>query len=85
MASCSPLRASADARRPTTSGFEQPLEAMYRALLDPEKLNQGFLREDAFLAVIIISDEDDCSTEDNRMFSVTMTSGRRGIGCCASG
>ncbi len=50
-------------------GFEQPLESMYRALLDPNNLNQGFLREDAFLAVIIISDEDDCSTEDNRMFA----------------
>ena len=50
-------------------GFEQPLEAMYRALLDPNNLNQDFLREDAFLAIIIISDEDDCSTEDNRMFA----------------
>ncbi len=39
--------------------FEQPLEAIKRAL-DPT-VNPGFLRENAYLAVIIITDEDDCS------------------------
>jgi len=42
-------------------GFEQHLEAIRQAL-QPTKLdNAGFLRKDAFLAVIIIADEDDCS------------------------
>jgi hypothetical protein len=41
-------------------GFEQPLEAARRAL-DPAGPNRGFLRDDASLAVIVLSDEDDCS------------------------
>ncbi len=40
-------------------GFEQPLAAMTRALTG--NLNPGFLRENAVLAVIFVSDEDDCS------------------------
>jgi len=44
-------------------GFEQPLEAMRRAL-DDNPYNEGFLREESYLAVVIISDEDDCSTRD---------------------
>lgn len=44
-----------------TSGcsFEQPLEAMYRALTAPA--NAGFVRPNARLAVVVVSDEDDCS------------------------
>lgn len=49
-------------------GFEQPLEAMRRALNGSNGQNAGFLRPQALLAVVIISDEDDCSTEDARMF-----------------
>ncbi len=45
-------------------GFEMPLEAMYRALHDPIAENAGFLRDDALLAIIMLSDEDDCSTDD---------------------
>ncbi len=41
-------------------GFEQPLEAARRAL-DPAGPNRGFLRADAALALIVMSDEDDCS------------------------
>jgi hypothetical protein len=40
-------------------GVEQHLEAMKLALSRPE--NQGFLRQDAYLAVVILADEDDCS------------------------
>lgn len=50
-------------------GFEQPLESMRRALNGSQAQNNGFLRPNAFLAVIIISDEDDCSVEDNGMFN----------------
>jgi len=42
--------------------FEQPLEAAKRALDPALGLNPGFLRDDALLSVIIITDEDDCST-----------------------
>jgi hypothetical protein len=50
-------------------GFEQPLEAMRRALNGSNPQNLPFLREDARLAVIFVSDEDDCSTREARMFS----------------
>lgn len=40
-------------------GFEQHLEAMKRAL-NNNPSNAGFLRPDAFLAVIFIADEDSC-------------------------
>ncbi len=52
----------------TGCGFEQPLESMRRALNGSEPQNNGFLRDDAFLSVIIISDEDDCSAEQVSMF-----------------
>ncbi len=41
-------------------GFEQPLEAMRRAL-DAHPSNVGFLRPEAVLAIIPLQDEDDCS------------------------
>jgi hypothetical protein len=41
-------------------GFEQHLEAVHRAL-DSNATNAGFLRFNAFLAVVILGDEDDCS------------------------
>jgi hypothetical protein len=41
-------------------GFEQHLEAMKQAL-NNNPANTGFLRPDAYLAVIFIADEDDCS------------------------
>lgn len=46
-----------------TSGcvVEQPLEAMRRALDGRHELNDGFYRPDAVLAVVILTNEDDCS------------------------
>lgn len=44
-------------------GFEAPLEAMKRALDGSRPENAGFLRPTAFLAVVILTDEDDCSAE----------------------
>ena len=41
-------------------GFEQPLEAM-KAALSGNAANAGFLRPDAILAVVFLTDEDDCS------------------------
>jgi hypothetical protein len=47
-------------------GFEQPLESMRLAL--SSSANSGFLRADAALAVVIVSDEDDCSARDTALF-----------------
>lgn len=49
------------------SGLEMPLYATQLALTDrmADGTNKGFLREDALLAVVILTDEDDCSREDN--------------------
>ncbi len=49
-------------------GFEQPLEAMKRALDGSNPENASFLRDDAVLMVVIISDEDDCSAADTALF-----------------
>ncbi|HWU87300.1 MAG TPA: hypothetical protein VN253_08495 [Kofleriaceae bacterium] len=47
-------------------GFEQHLAALRRAVTQPA--NDGFLRDDANLAVVIIADEDDCSVLDPALF-----------------
>jgi hypothetical protein len=48
-------------------GFERHLEAMERALTDQPR-NDGFLRDDAVLAIVFIADEDDCSAADPDLF-----------------
>lgn len=47
-------------------GFEQPLAAVRRALEHPD--NAGFLRPEANLAVVILTDEDDCSAAHHDLF-----------------
>src|SRR4029078_9630115 len=50
-------------------GFEQQLSSVRHAL-DPNLApagNAGFLRADAFLAVILVTNEDDCSVPANSM------------------
>jgi hypothetical protein len=42
-------------------GFRSPLEAAYKALHDPIPENANFLRGDADLIVLFVSDKDDCS------------------------
>ena len=42
-------------------GFEQHISAAHQALLTSNTANAGFLRQSAYLAVIILGDEDDCS------------------------
>jgi len=49
-------------------GIEQHLEAMKRALDRTNTANAGFLRDDAYLAVIVIADEDDCSLAKGALF-----------------
>jgi len=52
-------------------GFEQPLEAAYRALDcgDGVCTNGAFLRDQSLLAVVFLGDEDDCSAFDRSLFS----------------
>ena len=58
-------------------GLEQPLEAALKALLPADapvevvgerphgdRENAGFLRDDSLLSVVVLTDEDDCSTFD---------------------
>lgn len=49
------------------ASIEMPLEATKLALVDriADGTNAGFLRPDALLAVVILTDEDDCSRTDN--------------------
>jgi hypothetical protein len=52
------------------SGKEQPLEAMRLALQAADGgVNAGFLRADARLAVVVLTDEDDCSSATNAVTS----------------
>ena len=57
-------------------GFPQPLEAAYRALHDTTILeNEGFLRPDAMLVVMWLTDGDDCSAPaDSDLFDASVTS-----------
>jgi len=48
-------------------GFEQPLAAMRKAL-ENNTANAGFLRADAVLGVVFLTDEDDCSIRTSAMF-----------------
>ncbi|MEM7153548.1 MAG: hypothetical protein AAF799_11950 [Myxococcota bacterium] len=53
-------------------GFERPLEAMRNALLDDL---EGFVRDDALLAVIFVTDEADCSMSESNMSWISSDAG----------
>ncbi|MCB9561357.1 MAG: VWA domain-containing protein [Kofleriaceae bacterium] len=65
-------------------GFEQHLESVRRALNGSNAFNNGFLRPNAYLAVILIADEDDCSTRDTQMFDTSQNSTSDPLGPLAS-
>jgi len=54
-------------------GFEQQMEAALKALTAQSE-NDGFLRANAPVAIIFISDEDDCSAKDLGLFDEANTS-----------
>lgn len=54
-------------------GFEQHIEAAKKALQASNTGNTGFLRADAYLAVIFLADEDDCSMEHTTMLTSDTT------------
>ncbi len=62
--------------------YEQPLEAARRALDPARKVNPGFLRPDALLAVIFISNEDDCSINNPHTFNFKAAPGFDSIHRC---
>jgi hypothetical protein len=68
----------------TGCGFEQHLESMRRALEPSNSVNNGFIRDNAYLAVIFIADEDDCSTRDNNMFDTTQNDPAAPLGALSS-
>jgi hypothetical protein len=51
-------------------GFEAQFESMKRALDGSRPENAGFLRKNAYLAVIFLTDEDDCSVKDASLFDL---------------
>ncbi len=56
-------------------GFEQQLRSVTRALgadgFAPPQHNQGFLRPEAYLGIVLLTDEDDCSAINNSFYDVT--------------
>lgn len=52
-------------------GFEQHFAAIRRALDGSTADNEGFLREDAMLAIVAVSDEDDCSATDQAIYDLS--------------
>jgi hypothetical protein len=44
-------------------GYEHQLQALRASLYDVNPENRGFLREDATLGIVLVTDEDDCSAE----------------------
>jgi hypothetical protein len=54
----------------TGCGFEAQLEGMKRALDGSRPENAGFLRPGAVLAIIMLTDEDDCSVADPAIFAL---------------
>jgi len=53
----------------TGCGMEQPLEALYQAMIDPSRYNTGFWRQGALLFVVFLSNEDDCSVKVAELFN----------------
>jgi hypothetical protein len=54
-------------------GFEAPLEAARRALDPKLNRNPGFVRKDARLAVVFVTNEDDCSAAKPQLFDPAQT------------
>jgi len=65
-------------------GFEQPFEAARRALDGSHPENDGFLRDEAMLLVVVLTDEDDCSARDTMLFDPSQNSVNDPLGPFAS-
>ncbi len=58
--------------------YEQPLEAMRTAIDEDALKSAGFLRPDAVLGVVVLTDEDDCSAYNSEIFNPASTEFRDG-------
>lgn len=56
-------------------GYEHQLQSIRAALSTMNPENQGFLRPDAYLGIVILSDEDDCSAPPNTDLFLSMIDG----------
>jgi len=70
-------------------GFEHQLAAVARALgadgMPPPEENQGFLRPDAYLFIMLVTNEDDCSAPPgSSLFDSTMNSASAPLGYVGS-
>jgi hypothetical protein len=65
-------------------GFEAHFEGVKRALDGHNPQNAGFLRDGAYLAIVIVGDEDDCSAKDTSVFDPSQTSITDPLGPLAS-
>jgi hypothetical protein len=65
-------------------GFEQHLESMLRALDGRNPGNAGFLRDTAYLAVVLLADEDDCSAADPIVFDPSQMDPQGPLGALSS-
>jgi hypothetical protein len=65
-------------------GYEHQLASTVRALTAPE--NAGFLRDDAYLQLILITDEDDCSAApDSDLFTMSFPDEEPSYRCARAG
>ncbi len=66
-------------------GIEQHLGAVARALDPTNAVNQGFLRDSAYLAIVVIADEDDCSMAHTGLFDGTTDADAVNFRCTEDG
>jgi hypothetical protein len=66
-------------------GYEHQLQSLRAAIADPpvNSENRGFVRADARLGIVILSDEDDCSGEPDATFYGEPSPGQAGSLRCA--
>lgn len=65
-------------------GFEHTLGSLRSALTAPE--NAGFIRDDAYLAFVVITDEDDCTAPaDSQMFAADNPGQDTSLRCALAG
>lgn len=72
----------------TGCALEQPLESWYRFLIDPDTDNadlvaqrNAFLRPDSLVAIVMLTDENDCSIDPSREFEPAGLPGRANLSC----
>lgn len=65
-------------------GFEQPFKAARSALSGYAVGGEGFLRDDALLLVVFVTDEDDCSAVDSTLFTASYSDACSELGTLTS-